>query len=330
MDRSHCRAFEFFGGVTEILTNDNLKSGVTRPCRYEPDINPAYQEMASYYGTVVIPACPRKPRDKAKAESAVQVVERWVLAALRNRTFFSLDELNLAISEQLDRLNDRPFQKLPGSRRTLFETLEKPALKPLPGQRFEVAEWKKARVNIDYHVEVDHNYYSVPYQMIHKVVEIRLTATTLEILCKGKRIASHRRSYGRGVYITCDQHRPAAHRKYLEWTPTRIVRWAEGTGPRTAQLVSGIFESRRHPEQCFRSCLGIMRLGQRYSPERLEAAATRALTMGSVSYRSIKLILERGLDRVASEPLPPASPPTTHSNLRGAAYFASEGGKTPC
>ena len=280
--------------------------------------------MASYYGTVVIPARPGKPRDKAKAESAVQVVERWVLAALRNRTFFSLDELNQAIAEQLEKLNDRPFQKLQGSRRILFETLEWPALKPLPGRRFEVAEWKKARVNIDSHVEVDHNYYSVPYQMVHQLVDVRLTATTLEILCGGKRIASHQRSYGRGIYTTCDQHRPAAHRKYLEWTPSRIARWAEVTGPQTAQLVSRILESKRHPEQGYR--LGIMRLGQRYSPDRLEAASTRALAIGAFSYRSIKLIQERGLDRVAPEPLPPASPPTAHSNLRGAPTSPPKGG----
>lgn len=327
---SHCRAFEYFGGVTEILVPDNLKAGVSQACRYEPDINSTYQEMAAHYGTAVIPARPRKPRDKAKVESAVQVVERWILATFRNRTFFSLDELNSAISEELEKLNQQPFQKLEGTRRSLYESLDKPALQHLPSKRYEFAEWKKAKVNIDYHVEVDHNYYSVPYQLVHQYVEVRLTAMAVEILHGGKRVASHPRSFGKGVYSTSDQHRPASHQKHLEWTPSRIICWAQSVGPQTARLVKEILETRRHPEQGYRSCLGIMRMGKRYSPQRLEAAAARALTIRAISYRSVKSILEHGLDRTPVE-TPPTAPATPgHENVRGADYYASEGGHTPC
>ncbi|NPV89651.1 MAG: IS21 family transposase [Firmicutes bacterium] len=233
---SHCRAFEFFGGVTQIIVPDNTKTGVTHPCRYEPDINPTYQEMAAHFGAVVIPARPRKPKDKPKVEKAVQTVENWILAPLRNRIFFSLGELNQAIKEILVELNQRPFQKLEGSRKELYETLDKPALKPLPSQRYEFAQWKKAKVNIDYHVEIDHNYYSVPYQLIHKSVDIRLTASMVEILFKGRRVSVHLRGYRRGEYMTNLQHRPSQHQKYLEWTPSRLVSWSETIGPGTAQM----------------------------------------------------------------------------------------------
>lgn len=290
--------------------------------------NASDPDRPPHYGTVVIPARPRKPRDKAKAESAVQVVERWILAALRNRTFFSLDELNSAISEELEKLNQKPFQKLCGSRLLLYESLDKPALKPLPPKRYEFAEWKRAKVNIDYHVEVDHNHYSVPYQLVRQHVEVRLTAMTVEILHGGKRVASHPRSSGKGVYSTSDQHRPASHQKHLEWTPSRIIHWAQSVGPQAARLVKEILETRRHPEQGYRSCLGIVRMGKRYSPQR--PAATRALAIRALSYRSVKSILEHGLDEAPME-APPAAPTTpSHENVRGAAYYASEGGHAPC
>lgn len=323
---SNCRAFEFFGGVTEIVVPDNLKSGVTKPCRYEPDLNPTYQEMASYYGTAVIPARPHKPKDKAKVENAVLVVERWILAALRNRTFFSLEELQKAVLEALEQLNNKPFQKLEGSRRTLFETLDKPALKPLPPTRYEFAEWRKAKVNIDYHVEVDHNYYSVPYQLVQQQVDVRLTTTTVEILHGSKRVASHRRASGRGVFSTQDEHRPASHQKHLEWTPSRLVSWAETIGPQTAAVVGNLLEAKPHPEQGYRSCMGIMRLGKRYGSERLEAAAARAIAGCACTYKSIKSILERGLDSAPVEQPPEGAPTPTHSNLRGPGYFTGEGG----
>ena len=325
----HCRAFEFFGGVPEVVVPDNPKAGVKRACRYEPDLNPTYQEMATYYGTVIIPTRPAKPKDKGKVENAVQVVERWILAPLRNRTFFSLAAVNQAVSDLLEVLNNKPFQKLDGCRRTLFESLDKPALRPLPARRFEYAEWRKAKVNIDYHVEVAHNYYSVPYQLVHQTVDVRLTATTVEILHEGKRVASHPRATGRGGYITQVQHRPASHQKHLDWSPSRVIGWAESIGPQTAHLVGTLLEQKPHPEQGYRSCLGIMRLGKQYGARRVEAAATRAVGSRACSYQSLKSILARNLDQA-----PPAEPeyqaPTPpHQNLRGASYYAEEGG-TQC
>ena len=320
---SHSRCFEYFDGVSECIVPDNLRSGVTRACRYEPDINPTYQEMAAYYGTVIIPARPRRPRDKSKVETGVQIVERWILAPLRDRIFFSLDEGNAAIREGLEKLNERPFQKLEGNRRLLYEELERPALKKLPPRRYEFARWKKARVNIDDHVEVEKNYYSVSYRLVKEQVDVRLTGSTVEILHKGKRVASHPRLYGKGKYSTISEHRPAAHQKYLEWTPSRIIRWAEQTGVHTAKVVKHILESKPHPEQGYRSCLGLLRLGRRYSAERLEAACSRAIAINAFSYRSVKSILENGLDK---RPVPHffEAAPIEHCNLRGAGYFSEQ------
>ncbi len=326
---SHCRCFEYFGGTTECIVPDNLKSGVAKACRYEPDLNPTYQEMASYYGTVIIPARPRRPRDKAKVETGVQIVERWILAPLKNRVFLSFEEGNQALWAGLKMLNDRPFQKLEGSRHSTYEELEKPVLKKLPEKRYEFARWKQARVNIDYHVEVEKNYYSVPYQLVKEQVDVRFTGSTVEILHRGKRVASHSRLYGKGKFNTISEHRPVAHQKYLEWTPSRIISWAEQTGPNTAKMVRQIMENRPHPEQSYRSCLGLLRLGRRYSDERLEMACGRALTINSFSYKSVNSILEKGLDKIpASEPL--EMTPIRHSNLRGAKYFGEEGEPTLC
>lgn len=320
---AHCRAFEFLGGAPAVLVPDNLKAGVSSASRYEPEVNATYAEMAAHYGAVVIPARPKKPRDKAKVESAVLLVERWILAALRNRRFFSLAELNAAIAELLTMLNNKPFQKLQGSRRSLFETLDRPALQPLPPQRYEMAEWRKAKANIDYHVQADHNFYSVPYQLVHAELELRLTATTVEVFHAGRRVASHVRAYGKGHYTTDPQHHPAAHQRHLEWTPSRIIRWAESSGPYTAQLVQAILAARPHPEQGYRACLGVMRLGRRYTPERLEAAAKRAVRIHATSYRSVQSILEHGLDRVSDEPDQSVSPPVAiHDNVRGPKYYA--------
>ncbi|MGH7612122.1 MAG: IS21 family transposase [Candidatus Dormibacteria bacterium] len=319
---AHVRLFEYLGGAPEILVPDNLRAGVTRSHRYEPELNPSYLEMASHYGCAVIPARPYKPRDKAKVEAGVLLAERWILASLRHHTFFSLAEANLAIRERLDRLNDRPFQKLEGSRRSLFLQLDRPSLRLLPERPYEFATWKVVTVNIDYHVELDRHYYSVPYQLARQRCEVRLTATTVEVLCRGRRVASHRRSLVRGGHTTLPEHMPESHRRHLEWTPSRIVRWAENTGPQTASLVDGILRSRPHPEQGFRSCLGILRLGQRYGGDRLEAACTRAVTFQAFSYRSVESILRRGLDR---QPLPLPAPPTVtprhHEYVRGAAYY---------
>jgi transposase len=321
--QSHVHAFEFFQGVTEILTPDNLRDAVTRSCRYEPDLNASYREMAEHYGTVIIPARVAKPRDKAKVESGVLQVERWVLAPLRHRTFFSLAELNEAIRVQLEFLNNRPFEKFQATRNSLFEALEKPVLKPLPVNRFVFAEWKTARVNIDYHIEVDHHYYSVPYQLIHQKVEIRLTDTTVEVFLKGNRVASHLRSYTPGKYTTLSEHMPKSHQKHLEWTPSRLIHWAGTIGPQTQKLLAFILENRPHPEQGYRSCLGVLRLKERYTPERLEAACARALAFKAYSYKNVESILKKGLDQ---QPLATPSPQSPlplleHENLRGREYY---------
>ena len=321
--QSHVHAFEFFGGIPEILVPDNLKSAVTRPCRYEPDLNATYRELAEHYGTVIIPARVAKPQDKAKVESGVLQVEHWVLAPLRNRTFFSLSELKEAITEKLEALNNRPFQKLESTRRTLFENLEKPVLKPLPVRPYLYAEWKSARVNIDYHIEVDHHYYSVPYQLVHEKLDVRFTDTFVEIFFKGRRITSHPRSYRKGAHTTLREHMPKSHQRYLEWTPSRLIRWAGQIGAHTQNLVACIIENRPHPEQGYRSCLGLLRLGKTYSPERLEAACARALQMKAYSYKNVESILKKGLDR---QPLATASPQTPlplleHANLRGKGYY---------
>jgi transposase len=318
---ANVRALNFFGGVPEIIVPDNLKAGVKKSCRYEPDINPTYHEMARHYGTVIIPARIRSPRDKAKVESAVQVAERWILAALRNHTFLSLVELNQAIAKKLQELNSRKFQKMDGTRRSLYEMIDRPALKPLPSVPYEYAEWKKARVNIDYHIEIEGHYYSVPYQLVKEQVEVRLMATIVEVLFKNRRVASHPRISLKGAHTTLTEHMPKAHQKHLEWTPSRIIAWAGQNGPNTRNLVTGILASRRHPEQGFRSCLGIMRLGKRYSSERLEAACGRALILKSYSYKSVESILKTSLDK---QNLPESSSPEKpiiHYNIRGHEYY---------
>jgi transposase len=321
---AHVRMFAYFGGVPEIVVPDNLKAGVKHPSRYEPDLNPTYLDLAQHYGTAIIPARVRKPKDKAKAEVGVQVVERWILARLRNRTFFNLADLNRAIRELLDELNARQMEHLERSRRELFEELDKPALRPLPEQPYEFAEWKKATVNIDYHVEFDKHYYSAPYTLIHKEVWIRATQSTIEIFRNRKRVASHRRVKAPGRHTTVAEHMPPAHQKYLEWSPERLVSWAQKTGPHTAQLVQVLLGSRQHPEQAYRSCLGLLRLGDRYGQERLEAACCRALPAGICSYKGVKNILDAKLDQHPEGPRPDESSaivPDTHENIRGQDYY---------
>ena len=323
---AHTRALEFLGGCPCVVVPDNTKDAVHRPCRYEPDLNASYSDWASHYGVAVIPARVRRPRDKAKAESGVLVVERWILAALRHRTFFSLGELNEAIAELLERLNTRNFHKLPGNRRQRFQDLDRPALGPLPAQRYVFAQWKKARVNIDYHIEFDRHYYSVPYVLVGQKVELRTTVTTVEIFHQGRRVTSHRRSYQPGKATTLDEHRPECHRRYLEWSPSRLIHWAQKVGPHTASVVEKILQSRRYPEQSYRSCLGILRLGSSFGEDRLEQACRRALRLQACSYKSIQSMLKNGLDRQA-EPQPlPERPPIEHANVRGAEYFEGEKG----
>lgn len=321
--QSHVHAFDFFHGVPEILVPDNLKTGVTHPCRYEPDINPTYLDLAEHYGTVVIPARVHKAKDKAKVESAVLIAERWILAALRNHNFFSLEELNQAIREKLQNLNLRKFQKLETTRKELFETLDRPALKPLPEKPYEYAEWKKATVNIDYHIEVDHHYYSVPYQLAREQMGVRITLTTIEVLFKNRRVASHTRSYRKGGFTTLKEHMPKAHQQFLDWTPSRILRWAQQLGPNTEKLVTHILENKPHPQQGFRSCLGIFRLGKQYSKERLEAACAYALSIHGFFYKSVESILKHGLDQKNTLTLPPREEPLplAHPNIRGKEYY---------
>jgi transposase len=318
---AHVNAFEYMGGTPAILVPDNLKAGVTRPHRYEPDLNAAYAELAAHYGCAIIPARPYKPRDKAKVETGVLIAERWILAALRNRTFFSLAEANRAIRERVAWLNNRPFKKLEGSRASLFAELDRPALRPLPPVPYEYATWKRATVSIDYHVEYERHYYSVPYALVGERADVRASARTIEVFVRGRRVASHLRSAAPGRHTTESAHMPESHRRHLEWTPGRLVAWGEQTGPATGALVAAILRSRPHPEQGFRSCLGIFRLGRRHGPVRIEAACARALAVGALSYRSIDSILRAGLDRA---PLPEPAPVRAtrdHPNVRGPGYY---------
>lgn len=322
---SHVRAFKFFGGVPTLLVPDNLKSAVTKACRYDPKINSTYADMAAFYGTAILPTRPYKPKDKAKAENAVLVVQRWILAKLRHQTFVGLAELNSAISKLLKELNQKPFKKLPGSRKSQFEVLDKPALKQLPSWSYEFAEFKKARVHVDYHVEVDKHYYSVPHLLIKQEVTVRLTTTTVECFYEGKRVASHARSYRKGSHTTVSEHMPVAHQKYLHWTPARFLNWALEIGPATHNFIQHLLKSKVHHEQTYRSCLGLLALAKRYSNSRLEAACHRALAIGAFTRQSVASMLEKGLEL---EPLPKnlLLQPTEkklnyHENIRGSDYY---------
>jgi transposase len=318
---AHTRAFSFFDGVPALVVPDNLKSAVTKACRYEPLLNPSYFEMLTHYGTAALPARPYQARDKAKVEVAVQIVERWILARLRKQTFFALFDLNLAIGKLLAELNQRPFKKLPGCRRAQFESLDRPALKPLPAQAYEYAEWRTARVNFDYHVEIEKHYYSVPHTMLRRQVDVRLTEKTIELFYAGKRVAAHLRSRRQGSHSTKSEHMPKAHRAHLEWTPGRLLTWAAQVGPHTRDLVKHLLWHRPHPEMGYRSCLGLLNLAKRFGKDRLEAASQRAILLGSPTRRSVLSLLEQGLDQ---QPLPdeaPSPPSRWHQNIRGPAYY---------
>jgi transposase len=318
---AHCHAYAFFQGVARVTVPDNLKTGVVRPCRYEPVIHRSYQEMAQHYGTVIIPARIKKPRDKAKAETGVQIAERQILAVLRDQRFFSVGELNQAMKPLLAGLNARAFQKLEGSRDSWYESLEKGRLLPLPAMPFDLAIWSQAKVNIDYHVAVENHFYSVHYSLVHQQVDVRLSPHTVELFQAAKRIALHVRSHQPGRFTTLEEHRPKSHQKYLQWTPGRMVEWAQTIGPQCAKVVETILEDRPHPEQGFRSCLGIIRLGKAFGNSRLEAACLRALHFHTCSYTSVKSILEKQLDaQPLEQDLPLPSP--AHENLRGGPYYS--------
>ena len=323
---AHIHTYEQLEGVTEFTVSDNLKSGVARACRYDPDINPTYQDMAMHYGTAILPTRPRHPRDNAKAESGVQVVEREVLAPLRHQTFFSLAELNQAIWTRLQAVNRRPFQKLEVSRYDLYLELDKPALKPLPPTRYEYAEFLKARVNIDYHIEVRGHYYSVPYELKGQQLDVRLSPRLVEVLHQGRRVAAHPRDDRKGQHTTEAAHMPRAHREHLAWTPSRILHWAGTIGTYCAQVVRQIIDSRPHPEQGYRAALGIIRLAKGYTPARVDAACQRALALDVCRYQSIKSILKSGKDLEPLPSDPPAGSPSQihHQNVRGPEYYAAQ------
>lgn len=318
---AHVDALAFLGGVPKLIVCDNLKAGVTAACRYEPGINRTYQDMAAHYGTSILPARVRRPRDKAKVENGVLIVERFILARLRNRRFFSLEELNQAIRELLDELNARLMRKLGASRRAFFEALDRPALKALPDEPYEYAEWKKCRVAPDYHVDLHGHLYSVPHALIREVLEARMTGTTVELFHRGRRVASHARSALRNRHTTISEHMPSSHRRYAEWTPARIAREAERVGSATAGLCAAIMRAKPHPEQGFRACLGILRLAKSYGSERLEAACRRGLDIGATTYGSIASILKSGLDRAYREEGTVEPSPIDHTNIRGGGYY---------
>jgi transposase len=317
---AHTRAFAFVGGVPAMVVSDNLRSGITKACFYEPQVNRTYAEMAAHYGTAIIPARPYRARDKAKVEVAVQIATRFIIAKLRNRQFFALSALNAAVAELVEQINTRVSRHLGASRRALFEELERSALKPLPAEPYVFAEWKQCRVGLDYHVEIDKHYYSVPHQLLREKVWARVTARTIEVFHRGKRVAAHLRSSSNRKHTTVREHMPSSHQRYADWTPERLRRQAGAIGRHTAALVEIILRERAHPEQGFRACVGIVRLAKSYGRERLEAACGRAIEIGARSYSSVNSILKNDIDR--RRPVMPADGPAiAHDNIRGPSYF---------
>ncbi len=317
---SHVRAFEFFGGVPAQLVPDNLKAGVTKACFYDPAINRTYGDMANHYDTAIIPARPHKPKDKAKVEGAVLLAERWILARLRNQRFFGLDEVNAAVRPLLEQLNGKVSRHLSASRQELFERLDRPALKPLPVASYVYAEWKQCRAGLDYHVDIGRHYYSVPHQLLKQKLWARITARTVEVYFKGQRVASHVKTSGNHQHSTLQDHMPAHHRFREDWTPERIRKQAAHLGPNVEIFVDVVMRKRRHPEQGYRSCLGVIKLAKAFGHDRLDAACERALEINAHSYTSLHSILKNGLDR---KPRTRATdePAITHPNIRGADYF---------
>ncbi len=318
---AHNAAFAFFGGVPQLLVPDNAKVAVIKACHFDPMLNRSYTDLARHYGTAVLPARPRRPKDKAKVEACVRIVERWVLGRLRNRIFYSLAELNAAIAECMADLNERRVLRQFGrTRRQLFEEIDAPNLKPLPAEPWVHAQWKRCRVGLDYHIALEQHHYSVPHRYARREVEVRYTARSVEIFLGGERIAVHMRGSGNGRHTTVPEHMPSSHRRYLDWTPAKIQEEAGRIGPMLSLLVERIIDDRPHPEQGYRSCLGIIGLAKRFGAERLEAAALRALEIGARNYPSVKSILEKGLDKVPVSKAPEREP-ILHDNIRGSQYY---------
>jgi transposase len=326
---SSIRALEYFGAVPAILVPDQLKSAVSGPDRYDPDINPSYFELGQHYGCAIVPARPRKARDKAKVEAGVLIAQRWIIARLRKHQFFSLGEINAKIAELLEELNSRAFQKLDGCRRSAFEAIDKPAMQPLPTRRYELSHWKKARAGIDYHVQYEYRYYSVPCALRGAPVHVRATETTVEILHGGQRVASHARSHGpKGTYVTCEEHRPKSHRDYGKWPPERMRAWGYSLGPSVGMVVDSILRRYRNEELGFRAVLALTRDAKTYGKDRLDAACARSLAIAGPygpSRRSVAAILRRNLDQ---HPLVLEETSTviaaSHDNIRGSCYFNQE------
>jgi transposase len=327
---SHTRTLQYFGGATRLIVPDQWRAGVNKPCHWEPELNRTYQEWAIHNGVAIVPARPGRARDKAKVEQGVLLVQRWILAALRKRQFFSLAQVNEAIGELLGKLNQRPFRKLPGTRVELYEKLDRPALQPLPCQPYVFAEWKKERVRLDYHVEVDGHHYSVPYQLAQQAVEIRYTATTVEVLHRGKRVASHVRSWDQPGTTTETSHQPKSHQRYREWTPARLLEWAGAVGGFTQRLVEAMLIHKPHPEAGYRAAMGLRPLASQYGPSRLEAAAERAVRYKLYRLENLRSILSTRLDQ---QPLPQlvaeAAEPVAHANIRGADYYSPAAAPEP-
>jgi len=322
--QSHVHAFEYLGGVPICLVPDNLKSGITRAHLYDPDVNRTFQDMADHYGVAVVPARARSPKDKPKVEVGVQGIQRWILAPLRDVTFFSVHEINEALRPLLEAYNRRAFYEQEGTRLSQYLEIDKPVLQPLPTSPYVYAEWRRAKAGIDYHIAIEKHYYSVPYQYLKEYIDVRLTPTTLECFHKGNRIALHPRSMKPG-HSTIYEHMPPAHQEHVAWTPERMWAWAKSIGPNTEQLIKALTELHKIPEQSYRSCLGILRMGKLYGKERLENAAIRALHIGAIRYKNIESILKSGLDQ---QPLPkpasesmPAKPIRLHGNIRGSKYY---------
>ncbi|HEY6729337.1 MAG TPA: IS21 family transposase [Polyangiaceae bacterium] len=318
---SNTRALAFFGGVPNAVVPDQLKSAVTLACKYEPGVQKTFDEWARHYETTILPARPRKPRDKAKVEVAVQVAQRWILARLRNQTFFSLAELNARIAELCAELNERQMRTYKASRRELFERLDRPALRPLPASSYEYAQWKRVTLGVDYHVAFEGHFYSAPHELRGEELWLRATAATIEIFRHGRREAAHARSRAQGRHTTVTAHMPVAHQRHAEWTPERILGWAASVGVNTRQFAERLLSERSHPEHGYRSCLGVFRLSKKYGSERLDAACARALSVGALSYRHVASILQHGLDRAPALDIEPRGPGATHENVRGREYY---------
>lgn len=321
---AHVQALNYFGGIPEIIVPDNLLSAVTKTHRYQPDINASYLQLAEHYQTAIIPARPRKPKDKSKAEIGVQIVERWVMARLRHQSFFTLSSLNQAIRLLVDELNDKPFQKLPGSRRSQFEQLDKPVLRPLPSNPYQYTDIKRARVHIDYHIEYDRHYYSVPHHLVKQEVEVQVCDNTVSVYHHGQRIASHLRSYHKEGHTTLREHMPEAHQSVHDWSDDRFLKWANNIGTETREIVHILLHKKRHPEQNYRAVLALLSNAKKYSNERLNNACGRALLINSPTRSSIESILKQGLDKVAIETDEMTQEELaldTHENVRGEDYY---------